>query len=157
MNRSQNRRAWSAVVTVVTMCAITGCAMLVPSRPVSDAIHLRNSSDSVDFMFCGTATVDFQLLSRGEFRGDRVGLPVAQGVIDVEEGTPTPVDALVSLPEGSLQLAPLTAQEQVDFSFRDDDGVLHSGDFRLSEEIIRGFHNGSWLSTDGTLSDDPCE
>ena len=157
VNRSQNRRAWTAVTTVVAVSAITGCAMFFPSRPLSDAIHLRNSSDSVDLMFCGTATVEFQRLSRGEFGGDRVSFPVAPGIVDVEEGVPTPVDAVVSLPEGSLQLAPLAAQEQVGFSFRDDDGVLHSGDFRLSEEIVRGFQNGSWLSTDGTLSADPCE
>ncbi len=142
---------------MLTVCAITGCATLFPSRQLSGAIHLRNSSESVDLLYCGTTTVDFHLLSRGEFRGDRVGLPVASGVVEVQEGTPTPVDAVVSLPEGSLQLAPLTAQEQLGFSFRNDDGVLHSGDFRLSEEIIRGFQNGSWLSTDGTLSDNPCE
>jgi hypothetical protein len=131
--------------------------MFFPSRPLSDAIHIRNSSDSVDFRFCGTTTVVFQVLSRGVFRGERVGLPVPQGVIAVEEGSPTSFSAVTSLPEGSPRLAPLEAEEQLDFSFRDDGGVLHSGAFRLSPEILRGFEDGEWLATDGTMSNEPCE
>ncbi|MEN9621121.1 MAG: hypothetical protein RL499_1314, partial [Actinomycetota bacterium] len=74
MLRSQSRRAFATVGALVALGAITGCAMFFPSRPLSDAIHIRNSPDSVDFMFCGTTTVDLQLLSRGVFRGERVGL-----------------------------------------------------------------------------------
>jgi hypothetical protein len=131
--------------------------MFFPSRPLSDAIHIRNSSDSVDFLFCDTTTVDFQLLSRGVFRGERVGLPVSRSVIDVEDGSPTSISAVTSLPENSPPLAPLEAEEQLDFSFRDDGGVLHSGAFRLSPEILRGFEDGEWLATDGTMSTGPCE
>ncbi len=157
MLRSHSRHAFSAVGALLMIGAISGCAMFFPSRPLSDAIHGRNSSDSVDLVFCGTTTVDFQLLSRGVFRGERVGLPVVQGVIDVEVGSATSLSAVTSLSESSPHLAPLDADEQLGFSFRDEDGVLHSGDFRLSEEMLLGFQDGMWLSTDGTLSSEPCE
>lgn len=157
MIRSQSRRVFSAVGVLLALGAITGCAMFFPSRPLSDAIHIRNSSDSVDLLFCGTMTVDFQLLSRGIFRGERVGLPVAPGVIEVDEASATPFSAVTTLPEGSSHLLPLEAEEQVGFSFRDEDRVLHSGDFQLSEEILLGFEDGNWLATDGTLSIEPCE
>lgn len=155
--RSWPRRAFSAAGALLALGAVTGCAMFFPSRPLSDAIHIRNSSDSVDFLFCDNTTVDFQLLSRGVFRGERVGLPVIQGVIDVDGGSSTSFSAVTSLPEGSPRLEPLEAEEQLSFSFRDHDGVLHSGDFRLSDETLLGFQDGLWLATDGTMSAEPCE
>ncbi|UYN82876.1 MAG: hypothetical protein KIT89_09145 [Microcella sp.] len=151
------QRTLAAVGTLLMLCAISSCTMFFPSRPLSDAIHIRNSAQSVDFMFCGTGTVDFGALSRGVFRGERDGLPLTPGVIEVEDGSPTSFSTLIALPEGSTHLAPLKPEEQLDFSFRDDGGVLHSGDFLLTEEILVGFEDGDWLSTDGTLSSDPCE
>lgn len=153
----KGRGARSTIAVIATMGALAGCAMFFPSRPLSEAMHIRNSPDSVEVLFCDISSVEFGSLSRGEFRGERVRLSVVQSVLEVDARTPTPISTLVGPLEDPSRLLPLQADEQFGFSFRDDAGVLHSGDFQLSDEIVGRFDEGLWLSTDGTLSIDPCE
>jgi len=156
LNRS---RLALALTGAAGMVSLTACAMFLPSRPITDEVHMRNGQSGVEVLFCETGEVAPIVISVGEQRMDGDLLPVSPSPVSVVAGRAVPLAELADLPEGSERLGSVAAGDQLELAVRLDAGQsapLIEAQFLVSPEVIESFAQGFWLSPTGSLRADPC-
>jgi hypothetical protein len=152
-------RLGAGAATLVVALSMSGCAMFFPSRPISDDVHLRNSPDGVELMFCTSADLEPQVIGRSVSGSGSDLFPLSPVPVPVRAGDTVPLDSLTSLPEGSGSLAPLGVGERLSVSVVVDSGErrpLQTALFEITQEVLDGFDRGAWLTPAGVLQIAPC-
>lgn len=153
---------WVPVVAGVCLVPLlASCALLLPSRPLTSDLHLKNSSEGVDFLVCVPGELSVIIIGRGtQGSGSAELLPANTEVNSVARGDVVALRDLTTLPESSRYLVPLEYGEQLEVALLLSEGESSfrlEAVFAITYDAVAGFRNGEWLSADGRLSAEPCE
>lgn len=154
---------WPASIAVIGIAlALASCVPVFPSVQLSEELHVRNTDEGVEVLFCSAGEFSASVIGRS-LVGSNDGelLPVSPQRFTVESGQVFALGALTTLATTSPLLVPLKEGERLGLTmpFWEPDGegpVNVKGEFHVTANTIVGFERGEWLSSSSSMSVDPC-